>query len=204
MFDCTTDSYDSLYTRWLETPGGLLDCAKYDPKRHRSLLDLCGGTGAVANEALRRGAAKVWLLDLNPRTSDPRVVTSRGRAEDLKVFGTKFDFVVCRQALGYLDLPRTAAALFHAMTPDAPFVCNAFVKPKWSLKPYRYKDRWYLEASGYFGRKVFHLQATDGDFDVTVFRWHSIDDILTAFAPYFEVGQFIKTEASLKFVFRRR
>ena len=218
--NCTTDTYATLYARWLEKPGNLLDTAKYDPKRHLRLLDLCGGSGAVALEALRRGAEKVWLLDLNPRVSDRRIVTLRGRAEELQ--GGKwdplgidglpcdmrgeppFDYVVCRQALAYLDLERTAQALFHAMAPDAPFVCNTFVKPKWSLKSYLFNERRYVEASGFFGRTVFHLQAMKGDWDVTRFRWFSTHDVVKAFMPYFELAQFVATDVTLKFVFRRR
>lgn len=204
MLACTTNSYETLYARWLVKPGNLLDTAKYDPNRHKRLLDLCGGTGAAALEALKRGAEKVWLLDLNPRVSDPRVECVTGRAEDLKPFTYAFDYVVCRQALAYLDLERTAQALFYAMEPDAPFVCNTFVKPKWSLKSYRFQDRRFFEASGFFGRTVFHLQATPGDWDVTRFRWHSTHDIVAAFMPYFELAQFVATDVTLKFVFRRR
>ena len=219
-FNCTTPTYESLYARWLVKPGNLLDTAKYDPKQHKRLLDLCGGSGAVALEALKRGAEKVWLLDLYPRVSDPRIVRLVGRAEELHLMqddaldeapqgaawwhGPRFDFVVCRQALAYLDLAKTAAALFYAMEKDAPFVCNTFVKPKWSLKTYLFNERRFLEASGFFGRTVFHLQATPGDWDVTRFRWHSTDDIVTAFMPYFELAQFVATDVTLKFVFRRR
>lgn len=213
MLDCTTPTYETLYARWLEKPGNLLDTGKYDPKgTHAYLLDLCGGTGAVALEALRRGASEVWLADLNPRVSDPRIHTIRGRAEDLplrkrldRLRGEPpFDFVVCRQALAYLDLERTAQALFYATEPGTPFVCNTFVKPKWSFKSYRFKSRRFIEASGFFGRTVFHLQAMLGDWDITRFRWHSTHDIVKAFMPYFTLDQFVATDVTLKFVFRRR
>ena len=201
---CTTDSYDTLYARWLERPGALLDWGDYDPRKHPRLLDLCGGTGAVAKEALRRGARKVWLADLNPRVDDPRIIPVRGPAEELLMepFDFAFDFVVCRQALGYLDLRKVAGRLFTAMNPGAIFTCNTFRKPKWSIRPYRFNDRWYLEASAYFGRKVFHLQATKGDFDVTSFRWYSTEEILMAFSV-FQLHAFNESGPTWKFQFRR-
>lgn len=204
MLDCTTANYDTLYARWLDRPGALLDWGNYSPHKHPRLLDLCGGTGAVAKEALRRGATKVWLLDLNPRVGDPRIVPIRSRAEELPTppIGFDFDFVVCRQALGYLDLQKVASRLFAAMAPGAIFTCNTFAKPKWSLRPYRFEGRWYVEASGYWGKQVFHLQAMRGDFDVTMFRWYSTEEILSAFSV-FALHAFHQSGPSLKFQFRR-
>lgn len=220
MFECTTNSYETLYARWLENPGTLLDWGGYDVAKHTRMLDLCGGTGAVSQEALRRGATRVWLLDLNPRTADKRIVTICDRAESLlggpfdafSPFGWEgdlrgtplFDFVVCRQALGYLDLPKVAKALASVMAPGADFVCNAFIKPKWALRPYRYNERWFLEASGFLGRKVFHLQVTATDFDVTVFRWHSGDEVVDAFSDDFTLQKLDASATSLKFLFRRK
>jgi len=203
-WSCTTDNYDSLYARWLEKPGALLDWGKYEPAKH-NLLDLCGGTGAVSLVALARGG-KATLLDLNPRCPDVDVIPIRGRAEDLNLLssGRTWDFVVCRQALGYLDLPRVAQTLYDATTPGALFVCNAFMKPKWSFRPYKYQGKWYLEASGHFGKQVFHLQAMDGDFDITSFRWHTVEEIEKAFSmPGWTLARRELSEKSAKFCFQR-
>lgn len=205
--NCTTDNYETLYARWLEKPGALLDWGGYRPADHK-LLDLCGGTGAVAREALARRArsSQVTLLDLNPRCPDDRIRTITGRAEDLDSLapGGDWNFIVCRQAIGYLDLFATAKALFDVSSPGALFVCNAFVRPKWSIRPYRFNKRWYLEASGFFGRQVFHLQAMSNDFDVTAFRWHSADEISKAFAPCWTEEKYEETNTTLKFVFKRK
>ena len=202
--DCTTDSYETLYARWLDRPGSLLDWGGYEPAKH-NLLDLCGGTGAVSRAARARGGC-VTLLDLNPRCVDPSVETIRGRAEDLPVllYDRSWNFIVCRQALGYLKLPELVRALYCSMPADGIFVCNTFVRPKWSIRPYRFNGRWYLEASGYFGKRVFHLQAMIGDYDVTAFRWYSTHDIVSAFAPCFTLEHFDATEVSLRFLFRRK
>lgn len=218
MLDCTTDTYETLYARWLEKPGELLDWGGYNPEKHR-LLDLCGGTGAVSKEALRRGAQKVWLADLNPRVDSPLIDTVTCRAEDLATYFNacpddalygkwkglpSWNFVVCRQAIGYLDLLEASHALYDVTPPGALFVCNAFVKPKWSFRPYRYQGRWFVEASGYLGRRVFHLQATDGDFDVTAFRWHTPEEIERAFfKPCWTLAKREITSRSARFCFQR-
>lgn len=203
MFDCTTDNYETLYARWLEKPGALLDWAEYRPEQ--KLLDLCGGTGAVSKAALALGAERVWLLDLNPRVDDSRILVCRDRAERLRggVYnpldeddsgwvpvgrwgadqrGEKpWDMVVCRQSLGYLDLPRVARALHSVLSPGGRFVFNTFVRPKFAAKVYRRDGRFFFEASGFLGRTVLHLQAMDGDFDITKFHWWTQDDVRDAF-----------------------
>ena len=65
--NCTTDKYGALYAKWLKNPGTLLDLAGYEPGMR--VLDLCGGTGAVSEECLRRGGSPsdLVLMDLNPR-----------------------------------------------------------------------------------------------------------------------------------------
>lgn len=229
MFDCTTEKYDVLYDRWLDKPGALLDWAQFKPSDR--LLDLCGGTGAISKEALRRGAKKVALLDLNPRVDDHRIERIRGRAEDLRGgpynpldddehghwpkgwSGTDrrgfnpWNLVICRQALGYLDLPRVALSLHSVIEPGGRFVFNSFVKPKWSFKTYRRTStnwtRRYYEASAYFGRRVFHLQATGGDFDITSFRWHTEPDVLNAFARGWAVMDYKRTDATMWYSFER-
>jgi hypothetical protein len=204
MLDCTTDSYATLYARWLEKPGALLDWGGYDPQKH-TLLDLCGGTGAVSCAALARGGVPT-LFDLNPRCTDQRVRCVHGRAEDIdaKCLYYGWDFIVCRQAICYLNLYRTARALYEATAPGAIFVCNAFVKPKWDLKSYEFGGRRYVEASGFFGTRVFHLQAMRGDFDVTAFRWYTEDEIRSAFATYWTLEKLDVSDKSMKFAFRRK
>lgn len=229
MLDCTTEKYDDLYDRWLDKPGALLDWAKFDPTQHR-LLDLCGGTGAVSKAALERGAEKVWLLDLKPRAKDKRVESIVGRAEDLSACSPfdpldhdecrypynwlpdrrsdRWDFVVCRQALGYLDLPRVADRLWQVIPSGGRFVFNTFVRPKWSLKTYqRSSSEWtrrYYEASGYVARRVFHLQGrVGGGFDITSFRWWKEADILHAFRLGWALADFKATPSTLWFSFER-
>lgn len=185
--DCTTDKYGELYARWLDNPTPLLDYADAGPAD--VVLDLCGGTGIVAAAARERGCA-VAVLDLNPRCDVDYVAVAQGRAEDAADIydeGT-FTLVVCRQAVGYLDLDATACAVRRVLTADGRFVFNAFREPRWALKAYRRGGAIFVEASGYLGRTVMHLQASPLiGLDVTRFRWHTHEEIVQAMSPYFTV-----------------
>ena len=167
--NCTTDKYALLYARWLEKPGTLLDLAGYQPGQR--LLDLCGGTGAVSLEALRRGAdpSTVMLVDLNPRCPDKRIEQVTGDADDLgvTVFGDRqpgclnsFDLIVIRQAAAYLTWNLASILWMSALLkPGGKLVFNTFVRPKWSFKTYKHDGRRYFEASGHRGGVVWHVQA---------------------------------------------
>jgi SAM-dependent methyltransferase len=183
VLNCTTRDYGWLYARWLANPADLLIRGQFKPGER--VLDLCGGTGVVAQEALRRGAGRAVLLDLAPRCPDDRVLQVRGPAEQAnRLVPLVFDLIVCRQAIGYLDLHRTATAMYHLLGSGGRFIFNNFVRPRWRLKTYRHSGRSYLEASGFVGRHVFHLQSAFLGMDVTHFRWHTDQDIRDAFYGY--------------------
>lgn len=194
MFRCTTPQYDTLYARWLTSPGDLLDIVGYQPGMR--LLDLCGGTGAVTIEALRRGAPEhtLTLFDLNPRLSPNTDVRSvRGDAKNLSQLLPEFetfDVIVCRQALAYLDIQgRLPQDLHHLLKPGGVLVFNTFVRPRWSWKSYSYHGHDYFEASGWIptlkGGHVGHLQwCKDVGWDVTRFYWHRRVEVHKAFSSF--------------------
>lgn len=185
MFRCTTAKYDTLYERWLDRPGDLLDLGGYRPPDR--LLDFCGGTGAVTHEALRRGASPstVTLFDLAPRLGMAEVRSVQGDARLAKLLlhlHGPFDIIVCRQALGYLNLGPVENSLFDHLADLLPIggrlVFNSFVRPRWSWKVYRRGGRSFIEASGFVGHTVLHLQASPlVGADLSVFRWHSEADV---------------------------
>ena len=134
----------------------------------------------MAEAVIKAGCENVGLLDLNPRCSNPAIWSIKMAAEDAcSYFGKQFDLVICRQAIGYLDLEATAHSVFRILRPGGRFVFNNFLAPRWFLKPYRFNGRFYLEAAGYFGDRVVHLQASPFiGADVTAFHWHKHDDIM--------------------------
>jgi SAM-dependent methyltransferase len=90
MLDCTTPKYRELYARWLTDPGKLLDLGNMRPNDR--VIDLCGGTGLVAREAVRRGAMLAIVVDLDPsrafkdQPDDARLLPPIwGNAEDVDV-----------------------------------------------------------------------------------------------------------------------
>lgn len=201
---CATNKYDQLYSRWLENPGKLLDFAEFTPSER--LLDLCGGTGAVSKEALRRGAQNVTLVDLNPRCTDPRVSSfARDLTHEINFqnLGT-FDICVIRQALGYLNLHPLVLGL-APMLPykGAKVVFNTFVAPRWKTSLYRHQERLYGEMSGHYGAKVFHVQVCSEGFDFSIFKYHKHVDIVDAFTPWFNLTCLRTKGRSLYYLFER-
>lgn len=185
--DCTTDKYGALYARWLDNPTPLLDYAGANATD--VVLDLCGGTGIVAQAARERGCAAA-ILDLNPRCCEPYIAEVRGRAEDAAEYydeGT-FTLVVCRQAINYLNLLDVGAAVWSILTEDGRFVFNTFRKPRWGWKLYRRGGVIYLEASGHLGRTVMHVQASPTiGLDVSRFHWYTHEEIMRAMSLFFDV-----------------
>ena len=189
MFKCTTKSYDVLYSRWLENPGNLLDLAEFDESKD-SLLDLCGGTGAVSVEAVLRGAVlPPTLIDLNPRCSNPRVKSIKGDAHDpLTYRDVKADVCIIRQSLGYLDLKTVFSLVHGVLNPGGRFAFNTFLQPRWKVSTYRHGGRRHFEVSAHALGKVVHVQASPlVGLDVSVFKHHGLDDIMNALKRKFDV-----------------
>lgn len=207
MFSCTTEKYDLLYARWLDNPGDLLDLAGYVPGMH--LLDLCGGTGAVTREALRRGADPdtLTLFDTKPRISIVGVHQVSGDASEIGEIlkNRTYDVVVCRQAIGYLNIRGPVfEGVSKLLKPRSKFVFNSFIQPRWAWKKYEYLLHRYVEASCYFGKKVFHLQWCRGvGFDISVFQWHTKKDLLDSLAWKFNDVSIIKSSRGLRWTCTR-
>jgi SAM-dependent methyltransferase len=115
----------------------------------------------------------------------------------------KFDLVICRQALGYLDLHSLARDIPLIMKPTGRFVFNNFRRPKVGIQTYRHANRRYWEASCYLGRRVFHLQAGPG-MDVTSFRWHTEARILQVLSETMRLVERKETDRTLWMSFGQR
>jgi len=187
--DCSTDRYAALYAPWLDTADDF--AARFIEPRDR-VLDLCGGTGRVAQKAWDMGCQKVALLDVNPRVIPPwkSVGVQRGDANRPQdYFGThSFDVIVCRQAIGYLDLDQVASGARKTLAPGGRLCFNNFRHPRWFLKRYEYRNSRYLELGWYFGQTCWHIQRRKGEgWDLTKFRWHKHEEIESAFSKHFNV-----------------
>lgn len=204
MFKCTTKRYDKLYSRWLRSPGDLLDLGGYDPAKDR-LLDLCGGTGAVALEAVRRGAAaRVALVDLNPRCVHPRIQPFKADVCRQRLEVGLFDLCVIRQAVGYLDMHAVASSLSGTMPPGSRLVFNTFRNPRWRATVYRDQGRSYLELSGHFGSRVVHAQVSPSvGVDISAFRYQGEEELLTDMCPWFLVRRIERTTRSARYLMIR-
>jgi SAM-dependent methyltransferase len=206
MLACTTNDYDLLYARWLRGSGDIGTLLRFAGMRPGAdVLDLCGGTGAVAAQALAWGANSVAVFDLNPRVRSymlPLIRTIKGDVNKGHLYGIsqqKYDLVVCRQALGYLDLKILARDVPTILKPGGKFVFNMFKRPKWKFEHYRYEGHHYWEASAVLGRTVWHLQSMIGLMDVSKFRWHTAEDVRSKLHPRFCCGTEEETEKSIRY-----
>ena len=200
MFDCTTSEYANLYLRWTRREDGLLDLADLQPGE--DVLDLCGGTGVISRQALQRGAKSVVLWDLNPRNvfSDPRLTAIKASAEELEGENL-YDVIVCRQSIGYLNLSKVLPRLRTALRPGGKFVFNTFDRPRWGQASYVLDGKRYFEASGHFGRTVFHVQVGLGTgIDLTFFRWYPIPQLTEELQKHFSEIRKVNVGASWKFM----
>lgn len=196
-FLCTTEEYDNLYSRYLQNNGKLLELAGFTPQH--KLLDLCGGTGAASLAAIAQGAdpSRITLVDLNPRCHDERIRQLRGHAlgkmHELAAEQQQFDVAVCRQAFAYLEVEgergqELAATMAALLPPGGKFVFNSFIRPRFHVKTYRFQGQRYIEAAGYFRRRVFHLQVNlRRGYDLTISKWHREERIYQIFQQYFHV-----------------
>ena len=210
---CTLEGYAQLYARWLVNPGKLLDVAKFQAGER--MIDLCGGTGLVAKEAIARGARDAFVVDLNPRiAADTRLLPILTRAEDVDHtlaryardlhtlagwdacvpircpcvrYAPNFDLVVCRQAINYLDINDAFRGVAQVLRPGGRFCFNTFRKPpRFAFKQYMHDGKRFFEASVHIRRRVWHLQASPSiGYDVSKFYWHPEDRIDMLLMRYF-------------------
>jgi len=189
--DCSTNRYAELYAPWLS---GSADFAWRFIKPSDRVLDLCGGTGLVAQAALDMGCPEVTLLDVNPRVvpAIPRLGVLTGDANHLcneLSESNCLDVVVCRQAIAYLDLRKVSWSAAQALSRGGRFCFNNFKEPRWFSKRYRFAGDRYREVGWYVGRQVFHIQQKIGvGWDLSRFHWHTHDEVMKAMSRHFNVS----------------
>ena len=206
--NCSTDKYDLLYARYLDNPGKLLDFGEYDPKKHH-LMDICGGSGAVAKEAIRRGGTNNILVDINPYRAAPEstkdlLLFEMDINEHFHLFRFDSNFYVCRQALGYIDIKRFFPTMWDKMKMGDIFVFNTFKKkPKglWNKK-YTLDGKNYQEYSLAVGDRILHLQKCNMRIDFTTFKFHSKEKILSLLGHLFAEEDIVCVEENNTLYFK--
>ncbi len=178
MFDCTTEDYDRIYAPWVARGTDLLDWSGW--RTNQTLLDLCGGTGVIAREALAQGATQpVHLFDLNPRCDIPGVIQTKGNANHVGDYyePQQFDVVVCRQAMAYLDPDVFFVSIARIIKPGGCLVFNTFwdSPPTVGAKTMVFEGTRFAEAHVNLFDRIWHVQARldwPPSVDVSMFRHH--------------------------------
>lgn len=196
------DHYELLYARYLN-PGRTEQLVQaLGPLRGKRVLDLCGGGGRAALEALRRGAQTVTVVDESSPMSahlefEPGVeLVLRNVATYLCSFAQSnyFDGVVCQQAVTYWFDAELVSLLRACMQPGARFVFNTF----WDQPPlfphpksYEFEGRKYLELSWLSNHnRVEHVQICEGyEPHTTSFKWVSPEEFNRVLTPHFSVSE---------------
>jgi SAM-dependent methyltransferase len=180
--------YERLYARYQRRPvGELIDVA--GDVKNKLVLDLCGGTGRLAEECIRRGAREAFLVDgssdMAIRIKDKRGVRLYiGDVTEFIRFGPSWyrdhepgcpDVVFCRQAINYWFEAKVICDLARFLKPGAVFVFNTFntAPPREPVvKTYEIDGHSFVEVFQLNGDVVHHVQCRSGvPMHTTRFRW---------------------------------
>lgn len=192
MFSCTTKHYDRIYAPWIARGTDLLDWSGWQP--NQQILDLCGGTGVIATQAVAQGAQHpVHLFDLNPRCNIQGVIQTKGDANHVGDYyePNTFDVVVCRQAMAYLDPDVFFDSVAKVIKPGGCLVFNTFWNspPTVGFKTMVFKGTRFAEAHINLFDRIVHLQVRlDWPLmaDVSIFRHHHFMSMWLRMGRHFE------------------
>lgn len=106
IFDLIAPVYDRLNHPWIVDPGRVVQILDLDGTER--VLDVAGGTGAVAHALVQATKAHVTVLDASPKMlgqvpAHKRIQTVHGVANSLPFRAESFDAVICTAALHQLD-----------------------------------------------------------------------------------------------------
>jgi len=183
------DVYETLYAKYLdpESLKILMDLAGEDMTGKR-VMDVCGGTGICTEEALRRNAQRVMLVDQESdmvpdsvsQLSKVTVMINNVRMA-LTVLGryeVRYDIAICRQGINYWFDAMSIALLAEMIKPGGLFVFNTFnTRPSETpkIKQYHHRGVSFTEIS-YVDptNMVHHVQIREGMAPhVARFQWLS-------------------------------
>lgn len=195
--------YEELYSKYLdpESLKILMDLAGEDMTGKR-VMDVCGGTGICTEEALRRNAQRVILID-GESDMVPHRVSQLDRVTvlidkvrmALTVLGrtkVQYDIAVCRQGINYWFNAMSVSLLAALIRPGGVFVFNTFnTRPSETpkIKQYHHKGIAFTEIS-YVDQTnmVHHVQIREGMAPhVARFQWIAPESFDLFLGKYFKI-----------------
>ena len=197
------DVYEKLYAKYLdpESLKILMDLAGEDMTGKR-VIDVCGGTGICTEEALRRNAQRVMLVDgefdMVPDSialKDKVTVLINDVEMALTVlgrYGVRYDIAVCRQGINYWFNAASVALLAELIKPGGVFVFNTFnTRPSETpkIKQYHHRGVSFTEISYVdMTNMVHHVQIReDMEPHVARFQWLSPKSFDLYLGKYFNI-----------------
>ena len=195
--------YETLYARYLtRSVTEMIDAA--GGVEGKKVVDLCGGTGRLAEECVKQKAGGVCLVDACPEMwgrlrgidNCPVEIFSESVQLFLSRCVRQFDVVFCRQAVNYWLNDEIMQPLVRRVRKGGVFVFNTFNTQPSSdpmVKQYEMCDppRKYVEVSSFHPETqvVYHSQSCTGlPMHTTSFKWISPEDFHTLLSPHFDIS----------------
>lgn len=122
IFDLLAPVYDRLNHPWIVDPARVVSCLGLTGAE--KVLDVAGGTGAVAHALVQASRAQVTVLDASAKMlaqvpRHKRIQTVHGLANSLPFQAETFDVVLCTASLHQLDPQNIVlAAMRRVLKPD--------------------------------------------------------------------------------------
>jgi len=204
------NTYEKLYARYVgDNARPISDLMQHaGDLTGKCVLDLCGGAGAIAVAAKKKGAAKVVLMDGDTNMSDSKMLNRNGiecyytsvnsYLYNVPIF-TPYDVVFCRQAVNYWLTEQNAEMIARKMNPGGLFIFNTFAnEPSHipTVKEYKLDGHSFVEISWRCGSTVHHVQCRDGlPPHTTKFEYISPDEFISWLHPHFHIDVFTREKS---------
>jgi len=204
-------TYQALYLRYYSGRDVAELLRLLEPLRDTCVLDLCGGDGRLALEALTLGVRETVLVDAEQTMIPPALLqhpkvrvyvkSVHDTLSAMKSRGELFDRIACRQAVNYWLNEQTAELAANVLRHRGIFAFNTFNR-KPSEKPrvlqYEIGGHAFVEVSWLIESTVHHLQVRDGMVPhYTSFEWLSPERLHKILGPHFGVVEEKHEKSSL-------
>jgi len=206
-------NYDPRYPRFLGYEAGrLLDHA--GPLEGAEVLDLACGPGKATVAALERGARNVMAVDFVHDVVD-RLAAERPdiqvRAADvvdaLRSLTSRYDLIVCRQAVNYWLLDCPPELIANRLKPGGRFVFNTInaAPPTVPASSDLQADGRHFHDTIYrIGNRIYHVQSAEGlEPHVNFLDWIPRKQFQSLLGPHLDLDERVEGSASVWVCTRR-